>query len=127
MDGPNILVTGGAGFIGSNVSSMIAGSNDAVALNDGYLGDQRNPGDKVTFLEQNVLNADLPTDVDVVVHLAAQSWYAMHEGKHGSRCAKTSKGSSALLSRHDTTAVTPLSTPQHPRFTAHRPTLSPRR
>ncbi|QCJ45966.1 NAD-dependent epimerase/dehydratase family protein [Haloprofundus sp. MHR1] len=79
MQGQRILVTGGAGFIGSNLANHLAESNDVIALDDGYLGTPENLGDEVEFVNASVLDEDLPTDVDVVFHLAALSSYAMHE------------------------------------------------
>ncbi len=87
MDGQTVLVTGGAGFIGSNLANALAADNAVVALDDGYLGTPDNLGPDVEFAERSVLEDDLPTDVDVVFHLAALSSYAMHEADpaHGAR------------------------------------------
>jgi len=79
MEGASVLVTGGAGFIGSNLANSLATDNDVVAVDDGYLGTPENLDDAVEFVEASVLDDDLPTDVDVVFHLAALSSYAMHE------------------------------------------------
>ncbi|MFP4217246.1 MAG: NAD-dependent epimerase/dehydratase family protein [Salinarchaeum sp.] len=79
MDGQRILVTGGAGFIGSNVANALATTNEVIALDDCYLGTSDNLNPSVTFAERSVLEEDLPTDMDVVIHLAALSSYAMHE------------------------------------------------
>ncbi|WP_096389018.1 NAD-dependent epimerase/dehydratase family protein [Halopenitus persicus] len=80
MNGKRVLVTGGAGFIGSNLANHLAGENDVVAIDDLYLGTPENLAADVEFHETSVLDDDLPTaDVDVVYHLAALSSYTMHE------------------------------------------------
>ncbi|WP_435159761.1 NAD-dependent epimerase/dehydratase family protein [Haladaptatus sp. DFWS20] len=79
MQGQRVLVTDGAGFIGSNLANRLAEDNDVVAVDDGYLGTAENLDDAVEFHDGSVLDDDLPTDVDVVFHLAALSSYAMHE------------------------------------------------
>lgn len=78
-DVSRVLVTGGAGFIGSNVANHLADTTDVIALDDGSLGTPRNLDSRVTFIEGDVCDDDLPTDVDLVIHLAALSSYAMHE------------------------------------------------
>ncbi|WP_224269068.1 NAD-dependent epimerase/dehydratase family protein [Haloprofundus salinisoli] len=79
MQDQRVLVTGGAGFIGSNLANHLAVDNDVVAVDDLYLGTPENLSEAVEFVEGSVLDDDLPTDVDVVFHLAALSSYAMHE------------------------------------------------
>ena len=74
-----ILVTGGGGFIGSNLANHLATNNDVHVIDNGYLGTPDNLQADVTYSEQSVLDDELPTDVDVVFHLAALSSYAMHE------------------------------------------------
>lgn len=79
MRNRRVLVTGGAGFIGSNLAKELAEENDVVALDSLYLGTPDNLDDTVEFVEKDALDEDLPTDVDVVFHLSALSSYAMHE------------------------------------------------
>ncbi|MFC6865410.1 NAD-dependent epimerase/dehydratase family protein [Halomicroarcula sp. GCM10025817] len=79
MNGNRVLVTGGGGFIGSNLANALAEDNEVVALDDGYLGTPANLDEDVEYVEGSVVDDDLPTDVDVVFHLAALSSYAMHE------------------------------------------------
>jgi UDP-glucose 4-epimerase len=79
MQGKRVLVTGGAGFIGSNLANALAAKNDVVVVDDLYLGTAENLVEDVEFHEKSVLAEDLPTDVDVLFHLAALSSMAMHE------------------------------------------------
>lgn len=80
MQDTRILVTGGAGFIGSNLANRLAeDGNDVLALDNGYLGTPENLTEAVEYVEADVLDADLPTDVDVVFHLAALSSRQMLE------------------------------------------------
>ncbi|WP_411964476.1 NAD-dependent epimerase/dehydratase family protein [Haloferax sp. YSMS24] len=80
MEGKRVLVTGGAGFIGSNLANSLAADNDVVAIDDLYLGTPENLDASVEFHEMSVLDDDLPTEgVDVVFHIAALSSYKMHE------------------------------------------------
>jgi UDP-glucose 4-epimerase len=75
-------ITGGAGFIGSNLANYLAAENDVVAIDDLYLGIESNLDDDVTFYDKSVLDddlADLIGDVDVLYHLAALSSRQMHE------------------------------------------------
>ena len=79
MKDTRVLVTGGAGFIGANIANHLAADNDVLVVDDCYLGTPDNLDSQIEFHDRSVLDEDLPTDVDVVFHLAALSSYAMHE------------------------------------------------
>ena len=69
-----ILVTGGAGFIGSHIADALVKDNDVVVLDDLSTGERANVPDGAAFIEGDVRNAtDLAQagDVDVVFHEAA--------------------------------------------------------
>jgi len=68
MQNKRVLVTGGAGFIGSNIANHLSKNNDVIAVDDCYLGTPENLSEQVEFVNKSVVEEDLPTDVDVVFH-----------------------------------------------------------
>ncbi len=71
-----ILVTGGAGFIGSNFCNINKGRYSVTALDNLFLGDTRNLESDVRFIEGDACKAsDLEKvgHVDIVLHLAGTS------------------------------------------------------
>lgn len=92
MKGNTILVTGGAGFIGSNLANHLAGQNEVIAIDDEFLGTPEHLDSRVEYHRQSVLDNDLPTEVDVVFHIAAWSTYAMHERDPGRGCQVNVEG-----------------------------------
>jgi UDP-glucose 4-epimerase len=73
MEHKRVLVTGAAGFIGSNVANYLSTDNDVIGVDDLSFGTPSHLDDAVSFLEADVLDDDIPADVDVLIHLAALS------------------------------------------------------
>ena len=92
MHNQRVLVTGGAGFIGSNLANRLAADNDVIAVDDTYLGTAENLDPAVEFIEADVLDDDFPADVDVVFHLAALSSRNMHESDPQRGCRVNVEG-----------------------------------
>ena len=73
-----IIVTGGAGFIGSHVSELIVSQGHEVVvvddLSSGSIGNLKLIIDQVTFIEQAIKDVDFSSleDCDALIHLAAQ-------------------------------------------------------
>lgn len=73
-----ILVTGGAGFIGSNIVEKLSEEHDVIVLDDLYLGNKKNvDGYHAGFVKGSVMDAELVNKLckqcDYVFHNAAMS------------------------------------------------------
>lgn len=79
----NVLITGGAGFIGSNLANHLVDENRVTVLDDLSLGVKENLREDVSFIKGSVISDDVPMneDTDVVFHLAALSSLNMHEDR----------------------------------------------
>jgi UDP-glucose 4-epimerase len=74
----NIIVTGGAGFIGSNLCDFLIQNNHNVVVIDnlstGKISNLSKVIRKIEFFNEDIesFNFDVVVDIDVVIHLAAQ-------------------------------------------------------
>jgi UDP-glucose 4-epimerase len=78
LKGKNILVTGGAGFIGSNIVDRLSPDNNVTVLDNLFTGSINNlekSRDRITFIEGDIRNRELIEDivgrVEYIFHLAA--------------------------------------------------------
>jgi len=67
-----VLVTGGAGFIGSTLSNRLADENEVIVVDNFDLGIEENLDRGIDVHETDIRAPDLPTEVDVVFHLASK-------------------------------------------------------
>ncbi|MBU2560261.1 NAD-dependent epimerase/dehydratase family protein, partial [archaeon] len=73
-----VLVTGGAGFIGSNVVDLlISKGHDVCVIDDLSSGRKKHVNDKATFYEMSILDDGIgkiikDEDIECVIHHAAQ-------------------------------------------------------
>lgn len=78
-----ILVTGGAGFIGSNFCNLTKDRYDVIALDNLFLGDERNLDPDITFIKGDagsLSDLEKAGQSDVVLHLAGTSSAPMFDG-----------------------------------------------
>lgn len=80
MKNKNILITGGAGFIGSHIADELMENNDITIvdnLSTGNMKNLKNPEhENLTFVEADIRNTDLDeltSDIDYIFHLAAMA------------------------------------------------------
>lgn len=77
MEGKEILVTGGAGFIGSHLVDSLVGKNSVVVLDDLSTGRRENISDEAEFIQVDITDfeavKDAVDDPDVIFHLAASA------------------------------------------------------
>jgi nucleoside-diphosphate-sugar epimerase len=78
LKGKNILVTGGAGFIGSNIVDRLAPDNNVFVLDSMFTGTMNNlvkSKDKITFIKGDIRDKELVNKtvakVEYIFHLAA--------------------------------------------------------
>ncbi|CCQ33000.1 GDP-D-mannose dehydratase protein [Halorhabdus tiamatea SARL4B] len=75
VSGQTVLITGGAGFIGSHLADALVADNDVIVLDDLSSGSRENVPDGATFVEGDVRDEDIVADVtdgvDLVFHEAA--------------------------------------------------------
>jgi UDP-glucose 4-epimerase len=73
MEGKRVLITGGAGFIGSNLAHHLSQRNEVVVIDDLSTGKMANlAGFKGQFIKEDIRKlAKLPEGIDYVFHLAA--------------------------------------------------------
>ncbi|MBI5061139.1 MAG: NAD-dependent epimerase/dehydratase family protein [Candidatus Aenigmarchaeota archaeon] len=82
-----ILITGGAGFIGSSLANHLCKEHEVTVVDSLFLGDQKNLDKKVTFIKEDVRNPNGLENIfskkfDYVFHLAAISSAPMYlDGK----------------------------------------------
>lgn len=71
----NILITGGAGFIGSNLANELSKNNKVIVLDDLSRGKRENLNRKIKFIKGSITNYNLveklTKNIDHIFHLAA--------------------------------------------------------
>ena len=78
LRGKNILVTGGAGFVGSHIVDRLSPTNKVIVLDNlssGSLSNLEKSKDRVTFVKGDILDKgllrDMVAEVEFIFHLAA--------------------------------------------------------
>ena len=78
LKGKKILVTGGAGFVGSHIVDRLSPENKVTVLDNLFTGSLSNlegSKDRITFIKGDILDEalvkDLVSETDYIFHLAA--------------------------------------------------------
>jgi UDP-glucose 4-epimerase len=78
LKGKRILVTGGAGFVGSHIVDRLSPDNDVTVLDNMFTGSMANLAknkDRITFVKGDILDREMVTklvaDAEYIFHLAA--------------------------------------------------------
>jgi UDP-glucose 4-epimerase len=76
LEGKRIVVTGGAGFIGSHLVDQLVSANEIIVVDDCSNGRIEWIHDEATYIDgdltdESVVAEAITTDVDFVIHLAA--------------------------------------------------------
>ncbi|MBN1161420.1 MAG: SDR family oxidoreductase [Dehalococcoidales bacterium] len=78
----NILVTGGAGFVGSHIVDSLSSQNNVIVMDNlftGLLSNLEKSKDRIKFVKADILDKalvkDIVEDVDYIFHLAAHVGY----------------------------------------------------
>ena len=73
----NVLITGGCGFVGSNLADMLVSQNyNVTVIDDLSSGKRENCNEKVTYYFddfKNILQQDFLKEIDIVFHIAAEA------------------------------------------------------
>ena len=99
----NILVTGGSGFIGSNLSDYLVNRGHTVTVVDdlstGYISNLSSVIDGISFYEEKIelFDFDKLPKFDVLVHLAAQPLVPISVAKFGSSSSSNILGTIKVI------------------------------